>query len=315
MLRRPAEEMIGQTLRQLFPDNELAPRWEMAVQSNEAGTPFDCRLSEVAGVRSRCYQAQLSLLHAADATVRGGVVTLRDVTLERELEQMKSEFVSTAAHELRTPLTSILGFAELLQDTKAFSSRERHEFAALIHDKAEKLSALIDELLDISRIEAGQAIPLVRQALALGPLVETSFNFFRHCSPRHQFRLLMPALPVIVYADQRRIGQVLDNLLSNAVKYSPEGGTIIVQLDPGTEHCTISIRDEGIGMNAEQIERIFDKFYRADASTTAVQGVGLGMTIVKDLIESHGSEIAVESAPGQGTTISFTLPLWGESDS
>jgi signal transduction histidine kinase len=125
----------------------------------------------------------------------------------------------------------------------------------------------------------------------------------------------MPDLPVIVYADQRRIGQVLDNLLSNAVKYSPEGGTIIVQLDPGTEDCTISIRDEGIGMSIEQVERIFDKFYRADASTTAVQGVGLGMTIVKDLIESHGSEIAVQSAPGQGTTISFTLPLMGESDS
>ena len=315
MLHRRAEEVLGQTLLQLFPDNDLATRWDAAVQCNEAGAPFDCRLSETAGVPSRCYQARLSLLHAADDTVRGGVVTLRDVTLERKLEQMKSEFVSTAAHELRTPLTSILGFAELLQDTKAFSSRERGEFAVLIHDKAEKLSELIDELLDISRIEAGQVIPLLRQALPLGPLVETSLNFFRHSSPRHQFQLLMPATPVIAYADPRRIGQVLDNLLSNAVKYSPAGGTIIVQLDPGKEHCTISIRDQGIGMNAEQVERIFDKFYRADASTTAVPGVGLGMTIVKELIESHGSEIAVASAPGQGTTISFTLPLWGESDS
>jgi PAS domain S-box-containing protein len=314
MLQRPAEEMHGQTLQQLFPDKNLATRWDAAVQRKEAGAPFDCRLSEAAGAHSRCYQARLALLHAADDTVRGGVVTLRDVTLERKLEQMKSEFVSTAAHELRTPLTSILGFAELLQDTKTFSRHERSEFATLIHDKAEKLSELIDELLDISRIEAGQVIHLVRQAIVLAPLVETSLNFFRHSSPRHQFKLLTPATPIVVYADPRRLGQVLDNLLSNAVKYSPAGGTITVQLDPETEHCTISVRDEGIGMSTEQIERIFDKFYRVDASTTAVQGVGLGMTIVKDLIESHGSEIAVKSAPGLGTTISFTLPIAQEGN-
>lgn len=314
MLSLPAEEVVGQTLRQLFSDSELAMRWQQAVQQNNAGEPFDYHLEGSEG-GSRCYQVRMALLHAADGTVRGGVLTLRDVTVERELEKMKSEFVSTAAHELRTPLTSILGFAELLQDSKTFSLQERSEFAALIHDKAEKLSELIDELLDISRIEAGQVIPLARQAVPLGPLVETSLNFFRYSSPRHQFKLLMPAVPLIVYADPRRIGQVLDNLLSNAVKYSPEGGSISVQLDAATEHCTISVSDEGIGMSSEQIERIFDKFYRVDASTTAVQGVGLGMTIVRDLIESHGSEITVKSAPGQGTTISFTLPFLSEGHS
>ncbi|MDO9080346.1 MAG: ATP-binding protein [Desulfuromonadales bacterium] len=315
MLYCPAEEIIGQTLQQILPDSELAARWRIAVQRNEAGQPFDCRLSSAEGDRSRCYQVRLALLHAADASMRGGVVTLRDVTVERQLEKMKSEFVSTAAHELRTPLTSILGFAELLQDTKTFSLRERSEFAALIHDKAEKLSVLIDELLDISRIEAGQVIHLLRQAIPLGPLVETSLNFFRYSSPRHQFKLLMPDSAVIVSADSRRIGQVLDNLLSNAVKYSPDGGSITVQLTSGSQHCIISVSDEGIGMSEEQIERIFDKFYRADASTTAVQGVGLGMTIVRDLIKSHGSEITVKSAPGQGTTISFTLPLSPEEHS
>ncbi|MBE0503730.1 MAG: PAS domain-containing protein [Desulfuromonadales bacterium] len=314
MLPLPAEKVVGLTLQQLFSDSELAMRWQQAVQQNNAGEPFDYHLQGREG-GSRCYQVRMALLHAADGTVRGGVLTLRDVTVERELEKMKSEFVSTAAHELRTPLTSILGFAELLQDSKTFSLQERSEFAALIHDKAEKLSELIDELLDISRIEAGQVIPLARQAVALGPLVETSLNFFRYSSPRHQFKLLMPAAPLTVYADPRRIGQVLDNLLSNAVKYSPEGGSISVQLDAATEHCTISVSDEGIGMSSEQIERIFDKFYRVDASTTAVQGVGLGMTIVRDLIESHGSEITVKSAPGQGTTISFTLPFLPEGHS
>ncbi len=315
MLHRPAEEVLGQTLQQLFPGNELVTRWEAAVQCNEAGRSFDCILGKDEGGTSRRYQARLALLHTADDSVRGSVVTLRDVTVERELEQMKSEFVSTAAHELRTPLTSILGFSELLLDAQAFSNRERSEFVALIHNKAEKLSELIDELLDISRIEAGQVIHLVQQALSLGPLVETSLNFFRHSSPRHQFKLHMSATPIIVYADQRRIGQVLDNLLSNAVKYSPKGGTITVHLESGAEHCTVSISDEGIGMSVEQIERIFDKFYRVDASMTAVQGVGLGMTIVKELIASHGSEISVKSAPGQGTMVSFTLPHAGEGDS
>jgi len=309
MLPLPAEELVGQTLLQLFPDSELAERWQQAVRQNNAGDPFDYQLATSGEGGSRCYQIRMALLHAADGTVRGGVLTLHDVTVERGLEKMKSDFVSTAAHELRTPLTSILGFAELLQDSKSFSLQERSEFAVLIHDKAEKLSELIDELLDISRIEAGQVIPLARQAIALGPLVETSLNFFRYSSPRHQFKLLMPTVPQIVYADPRRIGQILDNLLSNAVKYSPAGGNITVQLDSGSEYCTISVSDEGIGMSSEQIERIFDKFYRVDASTTAVPGVGLGMTIVRDLIKSHGSEITVKSAPGQGTTISFTLPF------
>ncbi|MDZ4185081.1 MAG: ATP-binding protein [Desulfuromonadales bacterium] len=309
MLSLPAEEVVGQTLQQLFLDSELPGRWLRAVQQNNAGEPFDDHLGGTEGGKSRCYQVRMALLHAADGTVRGGVLTLREVTVERELEKMKSDFVSTAAHELRTPLTSILGFAELLQDSENFSLQERAEFAALIHDRAEKLSELIDELLDISRIEAGQVISLARQAIPLAPLVETSLKFFRHSSPRHQFKLLLSTAPLIVYADPRRISQVLDNLLSNAVKYSPEGGSITVQLDCTTEHCTVSISDEGIGMSSEQIERIFDKFYRVDASTTAVQGVGLGMTIVRDLIKSHGSEITVKSAPGQGTTISFTLPL------
>lgn len=310
MLGRPADELLGRTLQQLFPDSELATQWEATVQRNQAGEPFDCFLNETEGIRPRRYQARLSLLYATDMKARGGVVTLRDVTIERELEKMKSEFVSTAAHELRTPLTSILGFAELLQDVQNFSNHERNEFVGLIHDKAEKLSELIDELLDISRIEAGHAIPLARQALTLGPLAESSINFFRHSSPHHHFELLMPVTPVIVHADQRRIGQVFDNLLSNAVKYSPAGGTITVRIESGKDDCTVFVSDEGVGMSAEQVNRIFEKFYRVDTSNTAVQGVGLGMTIVKELIESHGSEIKVESTPGQGTTISFTLPLW-----
>ena len=285
MLGRPADELLGQTLQQLFPDNELATQWEVTVQRNQAGEPFDCYLNDANEGPSRCYQARLSLLYATDKKARGGVVTLRDVTIERELEKMKSDFVSTAAHELRTPLTSILGFAELLQDVQSFSSHERSEFVTLIHDKAEKLSDLIDELLDISRIEAGRAIPLALQALTLGPLAETSINFFRHSSPHHQFELLMPVTPVIVHADQRRIGQVFDNLLSNAVKYSPAGGTITVRIDSGQDDCTVSVSDEGVGMSAEQVSRIFEKFYRADSSNTAVRGVGLGMTIVKELIE------------------------------
>lgn len=313
MLQRSEQEVIGQSVHQLCPDGEMATRWEAAMQSNEAGPPFDCCLGGDAA-HPCCYQARMALLHASDNTLRGAVVTLRDVTSDRELERMKSEFVATAAHELRTPLTSILGFSELLKDPQAFSNRERHEFVALIHDKALKLSALIDELLDISRIEAGEEIRLERQALSLGSLIEASLNFFRHSSPGHQFTLLMPPLPVIVYADQRRIGQVLDNLLSNAVKYSPAGGSITVRLAPAGADCKVSISDEGIGMTAEQAARIFDKFYRADASATAVQGAGLGMTIVKELVERHGSAIAVESTPGKGTTISFTLPLAAGSE-
>lgn len=304
MLGRSADEVIGNSMADLFFPSELAVRWQLAVQNHDSGLPFDFLL----GDGGRRYQARFALLYTSTGMVRGGVVTFRDVTLEREVERMKSEFVSTAAHELRTPLTSILGFAELLLDPQSFTTTERREFIALIHDKAEKLSELIDELLDISRLEAGREVHLSREVLVLHTLVEESLDFFRHSSSRHQFKLILPENPVVVYADPRRISQVFDNLLSNAVKYSPSGGTITVRLDPGNNNCLISISDEGIGMSTEQVDRIFDKFYRVDASNTAVQGVGLGMTIVKDLIESHGSEITVQSRPGEGTMISFTLP-------
>lgn len=310
MLGRDASALVGKHLRDILPGAALADLMAQACVSGEPGEPFDLTFAEAKASRSRCYQARLALLHTSDGAIRGGIVTLRDVTREREVERMKSNFVSTAAHELRTPLASILGFSELLLDPQAFSAGEVGEFVSLIHGKAEKLSELIDELLDISRIEAGIDMPLQREAVPLGPLAEASVDFFRHSAPQHHFELVLPPLPPVVYADPRRIAQVFDNLLSNAVKYSPGGGTVTVQLQADEKRCTVAIRDQGIGMSDEEVARIFDKFYRVDVTNTAVPGVGLGMTIVKQLIDSHDGEISVASVPGQGTTISFSLPVW-----
>ncbi len=315
MLRVKNRELVGKSLTEVCFRTELAARVALACASDEAGEPFDLSVTFSDSKHPSLFQARLALLHTSSGKVRGAVVTLREVTRERELERMKSEFVSTAAHELRTPLTSILGFSELLLDAEAFSPAERSEFVNLIHHKAEDLSALIDELLDISRIEAGHNIPLMREAVSLETLAHAAVDFFRHSSPPHKFDLQLPPQPVVVFADPRRIAQVFDNLLSNAVKYSPAGGLVTVRLAPEGDHCTVAVSDTGIGMTEEQVKCMFDKFYRADSSNTAVQGTGLGMTIVKQLIDSHGGMVSVQSAPGQGTTVSFTLPLWvGESD-
>jgi len=315
MLRLAQREVIGRRLEEIVPPNGLAEHVAMACARDEAGEPFDLTFSAPDAQGSRLFQARFALLHTSAGVVRGAVVTLREVTRERELERMKSEFVSTAAHELRTPLTSILGFSELLLDPQTFTLAERSEFVNLIHHKAEDLSALIDELLDISRIEAGHDIPLMREAVSLESLATAAVDFFRHSSPPHNFDLRLPTSPLVVFADPRRIAQVFDNLLSNAVKYSPAGGTVTVRLTPEGDYCTVAVSDTGIGMTEEQVKCMFDKFYRADSSNTAVQGTGLGMTIVKQLIDGHGGVVAVQSAPQQGTTVSFTLPLWiGESD-
>lgn len=309
MFSEQRTRVVGLSLATLFPDSTLAERFAEALASGVPGEPFDVRLE---GVAPRSLQVRLALLRTANDTVRGGVVTLHDVTRERAIEQMKSDFVSTAAHELRTPLTAILGFSELLLDTTEFSADQRREFTGMIHSKAEDLAGIIDELLDITRIESGREIDLSLEAVRIDELAVASVDFFRHSDNRHRFEVSLSQQPLLVYADPRRIGQVFDNLISNAVKYSPAGGSIHVTLGAEGSFCAIAISDEGIGMSAEQIERVFDKFYRADASNSAVPGTGLGMTIVRQLVERHGGTIQVSSLPGHGTTIRFTLPLCTE---
>ncbi len=244
------------------------------------------------------------------------VAVARDISERRRVEEalrlsdrMKTEFISTAAHEFRTPLTTILGFSQLLLTEPALSEKERREFLTYIQDKAQALSRIVSDLLDISRVESGQGLSLQKVASSPEALMEQLEPFLRLNACDHHFRLRItdPKAPVTV--DQAKIAQVFENLVSNAIKYSPERSTVTIAGRRLGEHYEFSVIDQGVGMTPVQLEHVFDKFYRGDFSNTAAGGIGLGMSIVRSIIEAHGGQIKVESAPGRGTAVRFTLPL------
>lgn len=228
-----------------------------------------------------------------------------------QLDRAKDEFISTAAHELRTPLTSIIGYAELLRDNTAdtLSLQQQQDFHAELCDKGYVLARIIDDLLDISRIQKGIPLPLRLDDTDLSGLVTKIVRQHETLNQEHTFTLEIKTVntPTPKF-DGDRITQVLENLLSNAVKYSSSGSTISTTIDTANDDFIVTIADQGVGMTEEEITHIFDNFYRADQSNTSIGGLGLGMSIVKQIVESHGGTIEVKSTPGQGTSISFTLP-------
>lgn len=231
----------------------------------------------------------------------------------RNLDRMKNEFISAAAHELNTPLAAIMGYAEFLatpDEFGGFSPEQQHEFIKEILTRCEALDRVVSDLLDVSHFESGQAIYLKRRDVDPKELVDRTVRWFQHLAPDHGFVVEnTTALPPTIFLDEYRIVQVLENLLSNAVKYSLPGRPITIRLAADETALALEIVDNGIGMTPEQLARVFEKFYRADASNTAVRGLGLGMSIVKRIVEAHGGTITIVSTPGEGTTVVVTLPL------
>lgn len=258
--------------------------------------------------RGRILQARTSPIRDRKGKGSGVVISLQDRTRDREIDRMKTEFISTAAHEFRTPLTSIQGFSEILL-SRRLSPSERREFLAYIHEKALSLGRLVADLLDIARIESGQALRLQRLPWTVREVVRQIAPLMRSDSPRHRFRVRLAHPGTLISVDRDKVAQVLENLLSNAIKYSPEGTLVRISGRREGAFYRLEVTDEGIGMTPDETARIFDKFYRADASNRAVGGIGLGMSIARSIVESHGGEIRVRSRPGRGTTVRFTLPL------
>jgi signal transduction histidine kinase len=224
---------------------------------------------------------------------------------------MKSEFISTAAHELTTPLATIVGYSELLLQEPDIAADRCREALSYINHKGWALSRIVDEILNVSRIESGQGIPINRDLHDINEIVRNTVASAKMMSQRHTFETVLPGSPVQIMVDEGKIVQVIENILSNGIKYSPEGGPIMVRGEITCNGYILAICDRGIGMTSEQVAKVFDKFYRADCSNTAIGGTGLGMSIVKHFIEAHGGTVEVESAPGTGTTVCLTLPLEG----
>ena len=258
----------------------------------------------------RTVQARFFAIHDAGGGSQGLGILIRDITREKELDEMKSQLLSTVSHELRTPLASIKGFATtLLRDDVEWEEESRREFLAIIDEESDRLTELIGNLLDMARIEAG-TLRVETEPTDLRPIILETVAEFRIMTRAHEIGVDLPAVLPPIMADPRRARQILRNLVENAIKYSPDGGPIKVSVRVRSGEIQTSVADRGIGIEAEQLEHIFDRFYQVDnASTRKVGGSGLGLSICKAIVEAHGGSIWVESQPGAGSTFHFTLPL------
>jgi len=237
------------------------------------------------------------------------IANVRDITRFREAEEMKSTFISVISHELKTPVSLIKGYASTLRREDAkWDEQTLRESLAVIEEESDRLNQLIDNLLDASRLQAG-ALKLELGYVALDKLAAQTVKKFRTQTHKHILSLDFPPDFPPVLGDSERLRQVLTNLLSNAIKYSPQGGTIRVSGRADDDWVYVAVSDEGIGIPKEEQERIFDRFYRVESSLSRrTQGAGLGLFLVKAVIEAHQGRVWVESAPGQGATFVFALP-------
>lgn len=269
------------------------------------------RVSDASG--DRTFKITFSCL-AGDRTDGSGVVAvMHDMTKEAEVAQMKNDFVSHVSHELRTPLASIKAYVEMLIDGEADDEKQQREFYDVIQNEANRLSRLIDNILDISRLESG-IVKINKQPLSLTVLVKEALELITPQASAKKLTIREQIAPAIyqTLADKDMLHRAILNLLSNAMKYTPEQGSIMVStsVDEAAKRISVRISDSGVGIPAKDLPFVFDKFYRVEANNRMAKGTGLGLSLVKHIVETvHHGRVFVESAVGKGSTFGIELEL------
>lgn len=231
-----------------------------------------------------------------------------DVTRERAIDRMKTEFIGLASHELRTPLTGILGFSELL--LAELNDPEQRRWVELINAEARHLSTIIEDLLNVSRIESGQ-LELDHEAVLFKEVAEHVIGAQAQSTQHHQLEVSGNGFDAEVFGNRKALIEVMSNLVDNAIKYSPDGGPVRIESVRRGGYLRVSISDEGMGIAPDQLGKIFERFHRAKApGMEQIRGTGLGLYLVRQLVEAMSGKITVESEPGRGSTFTFTVPLY-----
>lgn len=307
---RPGGAM-GRHLAEVVSSAELVSLCESALSGREPFLIREIPLPTDAGDRpSRFFQALASPVLSEVGQVRGVVVVLRDITEQRELEQVKSDFLSVVSHELKTPLHSIKGFVDiiLMGKTGPVTATQR-DFLGTVKQQAEALQTMINDLLEFSRLESGY-IRLRIERLLVGQVIRGVVARLAPLADEAGLQLVnrVPGDWGPIAADAARLEQVVTNLLSNAIKFTPQGSVTITATDRG-DAVQVSVADTGIGIPDRQLARIFERFYQVDGTATrSYRGAGLGLTICKHIVEYHRGRLWAESVVGQGSTFHFTLP-------
>jgi PAS domain S-box-containing protein len=298
----PAEEALGRRVVEVL-------QRELGVEGD--APPGERHVTFLRGGKEVWISLTEAVMIDPAGAVAGRIFAFRDISTERVVEQMKSDFVATVSHELRTPLTSIYGFAEtLLRGDVEFSEPERDTFLKYIASESERLITIVDDLLNVARLETG-TLGLNLARTDLGEVVsETVSRFAEHLNGDFKLDVEVPRGAVFVRADREKLTQIVMNLMDNAVKFSPQGGRIAVSARRRSDTAEIRVADQGIGIARADQQRIFTKFYRAeDASLHSPQGTGLGLFLARGLLAAMGGRIWVESTEGEGSTFVFELPV------
>jgi signal transduction histidine kinase len=229
----------------------------------------------------------------------------------RESEQLKSEVISIVSHEVRTPLASVLGFTSLLVE-RDFDPETQRRYLGIINTQAHRLAALIDDFLDVQRLE-DHRLALANDSVDVAGLLREQVGLFAGQSDKHEIDLELADEHLVVAGDGNRLAQVIANLLSNAIKYSPRGGVVDVVGEQRDGLVVLQVRDHGLGIPEEQQDRIFTKFFRGAAAASGIAGTGLGLAFARAVVEAHGGRIGFTSAPEAGSTFWVELPAAGSS--
>ena len=252
--------------------------------------------------------------YAGEGGLDGVVVVLQDNTEQKKLDDMRKEFVANVSHELRTPLTTVKSYAETLLDGAMEDPEIARDFLGIINNEADRMSFLVRDLLQLSRFDNKQIV-LQKREVSLNEFLEETVRQNKIHASNKQQTLLFRSYPgdVVIQADPDRLGQVVNNVLTNAFKYSGEGASITVWLEEEDGYGKIFVKDTGMGIAKEDLDRIFERFYRVDkARSRAMGGTGLGLAIVKEIMEAHQGKITVESQLGVGTTMVLWFPIDGK---
>jgi PAS domain S-box-containing protein len=299
----PQEEAIGRSTmqvlqRRLESDDEVSHPGQRLVSILRGGEEVWLSLSE-------------AVMHDPLGAVAGRIFAFRDISADRMVEQVKSDFVAAVSHALRTPLTSIYGFAEtLLRQDIPFGDDERRVFLGYIASESERLTEIVDQLLNVARLDTGDLhvdLGRIDVGSVVSEVVETAEE--SGVMNGHRFEVDLPEEPLAAEADPDKVRQVFNILVENALRYSPQGGTVTVGARRNADRVEVRVMDEGIGIPAAERERIFRKFYRAEsAARDGAAGTGLGLFIAKELVTAMGGRIWVDSTEGEGSSFAFELP-------
>lgn len=245
--------------------------------------------------------------------VRGAVAVIRDMTEERRTDKLRKDFIANVSHELRTPISMMQGYSEAIVDDIAETKEEKNELAQIIHEESLRMGRLVNDLLDLARMEAGHS-QLQKELVEIKPYLQRIVKKFQGVATENNIRLMHEFQLTVRYGslDPDKIEQVFTNLIDNAIRHTDDHGFVLIKVKNSESELYVSIEDNGSGIPEEDLPFVFERFYKADKSRTRnkeKKGTGLGLAIAKNIVESHGGTISVKSKLQQGTTFSFRIPL------